>query len=316
MIDMLKRVYEHSVKTRLSKTFGMELHEEEFDVLSSEVSFYYADFSKCILNKPHALDDDGIFYLKLKGYGKIVYNICAVAEFAIIEFEKHLRTKSEESKLNFRRQVDWLVDNATIEGDRLYWYYQFDFGEHKAPWGSGISQGMGISVLVRAAVFLKDEKYRELAEMAARAMLADVEDGGYRYGKGKYADWIEESHLIPHILNGHIFSLLGLFDLYRITKNDRYYEHFLAGANSIKANISDFDLGIFTRYDTAADLPASNSYHYIHCVLFEILFNLTEDRFFLEYATKWAKIYESDIRKARFTANISWILLRKRILGN
>jgi len=45
MIGAFRRIYRHDVKTRLSKALGMELHKEEFDVLSNDVTKYYADFS-------------------------------------------------------------------------------------------------------------------------------------------------------------------------------------------------------------------------------------------------------------------------------
>jgi heparosan-N-sulfate-glucuronate 5-epimerase len=309
MIATLKRIYQHSVESRLSKIHGMELHKEDFDVFSDKISFYYADFSKCILNKENALDEKGVFYLKGDDSTKIEHNVCAVAEFAIIEYENYLRTKLEKHKTNVRNQINWLVENAVIKDNKLYWYYLYDDDEHKAPWASGISQGIGISALVRGAELL-NEDLLDLAEFAANSMIATVDEEGFRYGKGSYEYWYEESCTNSHILNGHIYSILGFYDLYRLTKNETYKSYFDRGVKSIKENIKDFDLRVISKYDSHSKFPANNSYHHIHCVLFEVLYRLTKDEFFLFYKDKWLKIYESNILKGLLTIRIALMLLK------
>ena len=315
MIGRFKRLYSQNVLTRLSKARGMELHDEKVDVISSDLGYYYADFTKCIVSKSHSFDEKGILCLELPEHEQPVYNICAIAEYAIIEYEKYLRTGSEESRGKFRNHIEWLVQNASVEDDRLYWYYKFDFGGHKAPWASGISQGIGISALVRAANSFQDDEFIRLAKFAANALMAPVEDGGLRFGKGSYENWYEESHLIPHILNGHIYSILGLLDLYRFTGNEMYKRRFESGVSAIKQNIDDFDLGFFSKYGSESEFPASNSYNHLHCVLFEVLYELTSDEFFLEYVKKWRRAYDSNLWKAVFTLHIGLKLVKNKIGG-
>ncbi|MCB1023436.1 MAG: hypothetical protein KDB79_03545 [Acidobacteria bacterium] len=313
MINKIKRLFEFNVKPRLSKIHGMEMHDEDFDISSSDITFYYADFRKCILNKPNKIDDNGVFYLTYLDSDKIEYNICAVAEFAIVEFEEYLRTKNEDNKAAFENQIKWLVENAVIKDNKLYWYYLYDDPHHKAPWGSGISQGIGISALVRGAALFKDSHLIELAELAANSMIATIDEGGYRYNKGSYQFWIEESGTNSHILNGHIYSLLGFYDLYRATGKEVYNDFFKEGLGSIKKNIVDFDMKYFSTYDGVSGTPANNSYNYIHCVLFEVLYRITGDKFFLGYSRKWSEIYASTYLQVRLTVDIAGGILRSKM---
>lgn len=311
MVTSLKRIYKHSVEARLSKIHGMELHKEQFDIFSENITYYYADFSKCILNKENALDENGVFYLKWEGSAKIDYNVCAIAEFAIVEYENYLRTKSEKYKINVRNQINWLIENAVIKDNKLYWYYLYDDVEHKAPWASGISQGIGISALVRGANFFDKNELLSLAELAANTMIATVDEEGFRFGKGTYNFWYEESCTNSHILNGHIYSILGFYDLYRATNNETYKTYFLNGVQSIKDNIADFDMRYISKYDAVSNFPANNSYNYIHCILFKALYQITQDKFFFHYSKKWEKIYNAKLPKILLTAKIVLNLIKK-----
>ena len=46
--------------------------------------------------------------------------------------------------------------------------------------------------------------------------------------------WYEEDNFQEHILNGHIYALLGVYDLYRVTKDKKYYDSFIAGLTQLK----------------------------------------------------------------------------------
>ena len=79
-----------------------------------------------------------------------------IAEWALITHDRYIHSKSDEDLVDFKNQINWLVNNATeVDGNKVCWYYNFDFGKEKAPWGSAISQGMAICAIESVPVFQK-----------------------------------------------------------------------------------------------------------------------------------------------------------------
>jgi hypothetical protein len=296
----------------------MLLHTESgTDFRGENLGFYYGDFRKCLHN--YELDQNGIAILIVNPDApdaqRRSFNPCLVAEYAIIEYENYLRTKKEEHRVSFQKHADWLVDNATlVDNDKACLYYHYDTPKEKAPWGSGISQGIGISALLRAYQHFGESRYFEVAIRLFNMMDVAVEQGGFRFGDERFPLWYEESNDNRHILNGHIYSLLGTYDLYRVTRDPLYKKRFEDGVQTIKKNISSFDMGFHTKYDSVAHCPANHSYHSIHITLFRILYNITGDSFFLNCAERFKDYHERPAYRLRAFAYILKFVLSQKLL--
>lgn len=289
----LRKIYYGNFINRLGVNHAMVKHPNKVDFFNNSPSFYYADFTKCILNKPHFITSKNIFKIGGISDETSFLNICGICEFAIINLEKYLTSGNIESFNIFQSNLEWIYENATLKNKLPYWHYNYNHGIHKAPWASAISQGMAISVLVRGYVSLKDKKYLDMAVSASKTLILPIHDGGFKYCYDNFKCWFEESENNSHILNGHIYALLGIYDLYRCTQDNKFKELFLEGVIDIKNNIHFFDLGFSSRYDAIQHYPSDNSYHKIHIVLFEILAQLTQDSFFEKKAIEWNKVYKS-----------------------
>ncbi len=275
---LLSRVYRYSYRPRYDNLYGMEEYAHDTgDIHSASLGYYYADFEKGI--RAHHFDDDEVVCL-IKA-GKRFYNPCQVAEYAIINHDKYLKDRDEKYKLRFKKQLDWLTREAVKSGGSgVCWQYHYDSGRERAPWCSCIAQGVAISALLRGYQLFGDSEYLELAVQSFRYMNRPLEEGGFRFSDDSYTLWYEEDNYGQHILNGHIYALLGIYDLYRLTGEPEYKDLFEKGLLTIKEKIKDFDLGFTTRYDKYNPYPANNSYHFTHITLFKILFRISGDPFF------------------------------------
>ena len=301
MKGAFSRFYSNSIKPRYANLYGMELYSYDIDFHSSVLGAPYGDYSKGLFREgQYAYDADGVFVF-IGSNVEFQYNPCGIAEYALVSYEKMIREgKGNES---FRAQIEWLEKHCVqIDDDKIVWYYDYvDDG-----FFSGISQGMAMCTLLRAYQYFNDEKYLKLAWQSFNFMNTSLVDGGTRCDESPFLCWYEEHPAEKSkILNGHIYSLLGVYDLYRVTGDARVKECFDAGIQSIKDSIDKYDLGFFTRYDAVSAYPANNSYHYTHITLFKILYGITGDAFFDKYAKRFEKYQYGWYYKLR---NIMYIL--------
>ena len=288
------RVYKYSIIPRYINDKGVEIYKKyTIDYHSQILGCYYCDFIKGI--RKFDKDKDGVVrWLNHRGTGETIYNPTMVAEWALITHDHYIHTKSDADLVDFKNQINWLVNTATEFGnDKVCWYYNFDFGKEKAPWGSAISQGMAICALLRAYQFFKKQEYLDLAIKSYNLLNLDYKKGGFKFSDEKWKLWFEEDNFQQHILNGHIFALFGVYDLYRVTKEKKYHKAFMIGVDTIKDNIDIFDMGFNTKYDAISLYPANNSYHYTHITQFKVLYSITNDKFFKIYANQFENYFNS-----------------------
>lgn len=88
-------------------------------------------------------------------------------------------------------------------------------GELSPGWYGAMCQGQAISVLVRAYLTSGDKEYLAAAERAIGVFNISSADGGVKAAFMDKHVWYEEYPTIPStfILNGFMYSLLGLYDL-------------------------------------------------------------------------------------------------------
>src|SRR5881396_531486 len=128
----------------------------------------------------------------------------------------------------------------------LVWPYTFDWREGrcelKAAWICAMAQGLGISVLVRAHRLGGGEHLLELCHAATRVFEKNVEDGGVRtlqHGHALYEEY--PGYPLPRVLDGFLFSLLGLWDLAAQTGERWVYQLFADGIAGLVGSLDFWD---------------------------------------------------------------------------
>ena len=163
------------------------------------------------------------------------------------------------------------------------WMHDFDWPYRqwlRAPWYSGLAQGNGLSLLVRAAITTGEPKYVDAAHLAFEPLRRDVAEGGVLVTDASQDIWIEEYIVDPptHILNGFIWALWGVFDYARWSGRSDAFQIWEAGVATLAKRLADFDTGWWSLYearDGSREMLASRYYHTLHITQLRVMHRLT-----------------------------------------
>jgi len=261
---------------------------------------YYMDFSRKADYHGHH-DAAGIPMLDYHGQIGLQYNPIAVAQWALGNYNLFVQGGDEGRRKKFLMASDWLLDHLEPNARGVWvWNHDFDW-EYRtrliAPWHSGLAQGQGISVLVRAFLETGDAHYLAAAQKAFGSFLKLTDEGGVSFVDQNGDVWFEEYIVAPptHILNGFIWAAWGVYDYYLATKSEVALELWRRAVQTLKFNLSNYDLGFWSLYElsgTMLPMVASRFYHRLHVVQLRVMHKLTGESTFADYADKW----ESDSR--------------------
>lgn len=276
-------------------TFWHERPEVNPNFRPGHLGEYYMTFlSKADYQGP--FDSSGIPLLDYRGALGRQYNPIAIAQFALGNYNYYVRTKDSLRKQKFLTVADWLRDNLVPNASGLpVWMHNFDWEYRdtlRAPWYSGLAQGQGISVLVRAYRETGQQEYLDAATRAAQAFHVDVKDGGVACRDERKNLWIEEYVVFPptHILNGFLWASWGIYDYLLATGDARMQELFKAIIATLRDQLARFDTGFWSLYEqsgTRLQMIASPFYHALHIVQLEVMHKITGEPFFAQFAERW-----------------------------
>ena len=208
-------------------------------------------------------------------------------------YDKYKENNDESSKMYFLNNADWLVDNAINKGYYSLLQYNFPLPIYnfKAPWFSAMANGLALQVLIKAHEITLDSKYLTAAKSLLNAFFIEVKDGGITYKDSSDEWWYEEyatndkDSMISRVLNGMIFTVLGIYDYFQYTNDPDAKLLFDKGVNSIKKEISKYNDNGYSYYDLLGN-PA-DKYHQIHVDLTKQLYDLTGEPIFNKYHELW-----------------------------
>merc|ERR1712098_44229 len=148
-------------------------------------------------------------------------------EFTGHGFVTNISVSNSEHLRMFMHGANWFVKNQDPSTGGWPTPIVFNKDRKKYPqaaeiepgWFGAMCQGQAISVLVRAFISTKDETYLNAAEDAVALFNISSSEGGV---KAVFMDryvWYEEYPTSPpsFILNGFMYSLLGLYDLQSVS---------------------------------------------------------------------------------------------------
>ncbi|KAL3861260.1 hypothetical protein ACJMK2_007304 [Sinanodonta woodiana] len=173
-----------------------------------------------------------------------------------------------------------------------------DIMELPPGWYSAMGQGQAMSVLVRAYLKSKNPRYLKAAVDGLRVFDVSSAQGGVKARFANTYDWYEEYPTTPSsfVLNGFIYSLLGLYDLKQVAEGtaltdvERIYN---SGMKTLKALLLLFDSGTGTFYDLRhvilgiAPNRARWDYHTTHINQLLQLSIIDSDPIFTKTAARW-----------------------------
>lgn len=226
------------------------------------------------------------------------YNPAAIALYALSQYNMFVDTGKDQYKESFLNHANWLVDNLIDKGKFGVWHYDFRWITPgyvcSPPWISSMAQGLGISVLIRACEMTKNEKYLEIAKKALVSFEVPISEGGVLYIDKKGDVWYEEYACKKgaQVLNGVIFALIGVYEMYECNNDKNAKEIFDKGVQTLKRRLGDFNLNLlffkWSKYDNKFLIYSGQKYHDTHIKQMKWLYDNTEEKLFYKYQKKWA----------------------------
>ena len=236
----------------------------------------------------------------------MLYSPVLISLVALKNCNIYLNTNNEKSLEVLIHQADWLVANYFKKGDKEGGIsFSFDYADMKAPWLSGLSQGLALSVLKRAYLMTGETQYRTAMETVYQPLKKDVEIGGVKsnFG-GTFFEEYPNSRKMPHVLNGFMLALIGVYEYYKVSGNEEVGELFRDALETLKKVLPLYDTGNWSRYSLSETSTLSNHYNYaspkyhkLHILLLNVLYIFTKEDQLQHYAEKFDKYYKEGYLK-------------------
>lgn len=273
---------------------------------------YFFDWNDLEDFSEYYYDPDGIPRVLYRQPIGIQYNPITIAQFGLDSYNQFCKSPTPENRQNTLKTARWLIQNfETTAYSGAVWYYRFDldFYPTKAPWISAMAQGEAISLLLRANSLEENPDFIKTAERAALSFEFPITAGGVcaTFADGSLS--FEEYPSVPpsHVLNGSIFAIFGLYDYMRHSGNQKISAIFEKGINGLRANLSQYDTGFWSRYDLfPRHRLASPNYQKIHIQLLNELANITGISEFHETAERWQYYLKNPVCRLRWGISKVW----------
>jgi hypothetical protein len=232
----------------------------------------------------------------------------AKSEYGLARFNQWCRTSSGEDEAAWLQAATWL-ERTLVPNDFgvPVWMHHFDWPYRqllKAPWYSGLAQGNGLSMLVRAAQATGRKDFSEAAHRAFESMRLDAAAGGVLVTDDRGRVWIEEYLVDPpsHILNGFIWALWGVYDYSRWNGSREAKRLFESCISTLESALPEYDTGHWSLYELPAGGPqmlASRYYHELHIVQLQVLERLTGIQTFGAVSKRWQGYLDDPLKRTR-----------------
>lgn len=222
-------------------------------------------------------------------HGKAHYLPVLSSLYALGHCEQFQHTGKAFHRKELLKIADWFVRTQNKNGAWLHPLPMKKF-ELAAPFPSAMIQGMAISTLVRAYLLTKNQDYHDCAIRALQPFKIDVSSGGVKTcvdGKPFYEEYPSEKP--HHVLNGFIYSIWGLLDLVRLHDITDARSLWEDGIATLTDWLPRFDMGYWSRYHISDGItnPATIPYHKLHIEQLRVMYDITGEAVFMQYANCW-----------------------------
>ena len=237
---------------------------------------YYNDLTEKVTR-----DDPNILVPKYHvDTGEEIYFSIGIFQYGLAACDLYLKDGGQNYLEKLLACADWAVENQQEDGGWATFAH-----ECAAQPYSSMAQGEGISMLIRAHMVTKEEKYLTAAVKAKDFMLKPLSEGGTT--DYQEADvYLYEYTFRPLVLNGWIFSLWGLYDYCKYTADEQSKAVLAATLETLKKKLPDFDIGYWSKYEDGKRI-CSPFYHSLHIAQLSVMHDLFGDEIYKEYAQKW-----------------------------
>ncbi|MDQ0255339.1 hypothetical protein J2S74_002721 [Evansella vedderi] len=250
------------------------------------------------------LDSNGL--PKVKYGNEYYYNPVTVSQYTLSMHGKYVN--GQNSKVAFMKGTNQLLMMQDDLGALRYPFsYNYYLKKLEKGWVSGMAQGQALSVYARAYDLTKDNSFLLAGNSVFEFLISPVSRGGtmdtmkdLHPSLDKYIIF-EEYPINPasYTLNGFMFTLLGIYDWWKVTStcnskvSNLAGDYFKQGIKTLKHILPYYDLGEHTTYDLAhlvygLEPKVAGYYHKVHIYLLYVLHSITGENILKHYFQLWS----------------------------
>jgi hypothetical protein len=275
------------------------------DTTDTTPSHYYVWCDQHVRNNAFPRDRNGIIMVNysFRPSGP-VYNPVTIASDGLNSYETYLHVTeaggntplSREAVADFLNAARWLRDKGMDSAGRFVYTWdcpRSDFRSSsvlRAPWYSAMAQGLGISVLTRAYSQTGDTSYLKAARLAFHPFEHDIKDGGVT-SVGRR--WFEEYPDGNHVLNGSVFAMFGVYDLWRATGEQTYKDALDLATDTLATNLYRYESHGSVLYELVAEHFSQPTYFILQNSQLDSLSVLTGDKRLSDASTRWKESFRA-----------------------
>ena len=253
-----------------------------------EILGYYNDLTEKVTKD----DADILVPMYNVDTGDRIYFSIGIFQYGLGSYDLYLQTGEVVYKNKFLACAQWAIENQQDDGSWITFAYESP--EH--PYSS-MAQGEATSLLLRCYKETREQKYLDAARKAIDFMLIPIEEGGTTKYDGEDV-FLYEFTAKPLVLNGWIFSYWGLRDFAVFSGEEKYVRLSENTLKTMTKTLPAYDLGFWSRYDLIERIT-SPFYHKLHIAQLRVMYDLTGETIFKEYADKWEKYQNNFINSKR-----------------
>lgn len=206
----------------------------------SYFSFLFDDGKNIVKNYYYKTNGEYLFFADIKNISKVSgikfdennipmakydefkYNPLLIAEWGLQNYSYYKRSQNSDYLKRAKNAADFLVDSINANG---LWINDFDYKEAnitmKKGWTSSLTQGLGISLLVRIYNETQDEKYLNAAKLALQPL-----KGGLKESLNGMLIFDMFNTRSKYTFSSFMFVLFGLYDIsgYDDSAKEMFYD--------------------------------------------------------------------------------------------
>jgi hypothetical protein len=188
-----------------------------------------------------------------ESYVKIYRQLFNPKSFSLnaLSFSCHYNEKNDEWNKIFQTQLlKRFQDYTVIDKNGLFVEYKFDYRALdyplKAPWRSAFAQGRVLAGLSYIYSVSPSKELRQLMDAVFQSFLPNNRNYEVSFYDSHNYLWLDEYPLpntdkpSSYVLNGHIWALLGIYEYWKITDNNKAEKLLREAIETVRDNISLF----------------------------------------------------------------------------
>ena len=262
------------------------------DSIAQKLNYY-----SCIMDRIDITEMEKIRTFDKKGIIKSNkrYHPLSIAQFGVMAYYNFKKNNDSIFYHKCVNQFNYFKDSNLIDfvfdGKGIGLPYNYNFWDLKSPWYSGMTQGYGLSYLLRYYDLTHDEEALPIISKVAYVLLQKQEDGGTISTTKEGYTWIEEypnSKKSPQVLNGSINGLIGLKEYVDFFPKDTLAKRILNETYmGLTKSLQFFDTNTWSYYNRA---KKSLQNKYLRYQIYEMkhLYELFNDEIFDNQMRIWS----------------------------